>query len=205
MDNLNLSAEPRSKEEKLSYLRKNKMLPGVVYWKKQEPISLKLNYSEFLKTFRKSWESHIIKLKVGKKDIEVLVHSVQKEPVTWEYIHVDFFALTRWEAVTTKIHLEFIWNAEASKEGAIIEEHMKEIEVKCLPKDLRDNFEVDLSVLKKMWDNIKVSDLNIDSEKYELSDPEDEIVVSASMPNKVVVEEDASEKTQVEESKEGQE
>ena len=190
MENLNLTAEIRDKKEKSKILRKLKMLPAVVYWKKQESIPLKLDYSSFLKTFRKSWESHIINLHVDKKDIEVLVHSVQREPITWDFTHVDFFALIRWEAVTTKIHLEFIWDSPASREGAIIEEHMKDIEVRCLPTDLRDNFEVDLSLLKEIWDNIKVGELDIDPEKYELTAPKDEIVVSASIPKKVEIEEE---------------
>ena len=200
MVNLSLKAWTRNKEEKISILRKNKMFPGIVYWKKQEPILLKINYSDFLKIFRKAWESNIINLNIDKKNIEVLVNEVQREPVTWEFIHVDFFALIRSKAVTTKIHLKFVWNSEATKKGAIIEEHMKEIEVKCLPKNLRDNFEVDLSLLKEIWDHIKLSDLKIDSEIYEVSVTDDYTIASASRSKKVEIEE-VAESSEVKEDK----
>jgi ribosomal protein L25 (general stress protein Ctc) len=82
MENLDLNAQIRTTEEKLSEVRASKMVPAVVYGKHQEPILLKLDYSEFLKTFRKSGESHIINLKVGKTSLEVLVHEVQHEPIS---------------------------------------------------------------------------------------------------------------------------
>ena len=203
MDNLNLVAELRNKQEKTKYLRKDKVLPWIVYWKKQEPIVLKLNYSDFLKTFRKSWESHIINLKVNEKNIEVLVNATQKEPVTWDFMHVDFFAITKWEIVTTKIRLEFVWSSETTKNWGIIEEHMKEIEIRCLPRDLKDSFEVDLSLLKELWDNIKVNELNIDEKKYEILSSKNDIVVSTFIPKKVEIEEVVPETEEKSEEAEG--
>lgn len=187
MEKLSLNAEIRSSLEKLKDLRISKKLPAVVYWHKQEPISLKLDYSEFLKTFRKSGESHIINLNIAWKEIEVLVHSVQKAPVSWDFIHADFYAITKWEKVHTKIHLEFVWNSEAVKEWAILEEHIKEIEIKCMPKDLVDSFEVDLSSLKEIWDSIRVSDLLIDSSKYEVLTNSNDIIAAATKPAKIEV------------------
>ncbi|MDP2396567.1 MAG: hypothetical protein Q8S84_08715 [bacterium] len=82
MENLNLNAEIRTTEEKLSEVRTSKMVPAVVYGRHQEPILIKVDNSDFLRTFRKSGESHIINLSVDGKNIEVLVHEVQKEPVS---------------------------------------------------------------------------------------------------------------------------
>lgn len=182
MEILNITAEIRNSEEIARNIRANKKLPCVVYGKNQEPISITLDASEFLKLYRKSWESNIINLNIGKKSIEVLVHQFQKEPVSGEFIHVDFYALTRGEALTTKVHLNFIGNSEAVKEGGILEELNKEIEIKCLPKNLVDHFDVDLSVLKEFGDNIKVSDLTIDSEKYEILTPNTEVLVLIGKP-----------------------
>ncbi|MCH2188254.1 50S ribosomal protein L25 [Candidatus Gracilibacteria bacterium] len=184
MEKLSLNAEVRTSEEKNAHLRAEKLLPGVVYGNHQEPISLKLNYPEFLKLFRKSGESHIISLKIGKKSIDVLVHDFQKHPVTGDFTHVDFYAITKGEVVSTKIHLEFIGESQAVREGAILEEHMKEIEVKCQPADLVDNFEVDLSKLVEMGDSIRVSDLGI-SDKYDIQVNANEIVAAAAKPAKV--------------------
>jgi len=108
MTSFSIEAQIRAKDEDCKHLRKARKLPAIVYGKNQEPISLTLDSSEFLKLFRKTGESNIINLKVGKKEIEVLVHDFQKEPVSGEFIHIDFFALTRGEKLTTKVHLNFI-------------------------------------------------------------------------------------------------
>lgn len=191
MENLNLNAEIRTTEEKLSEVRTSKMVPAVVYGRHQEPILIKVDNSDFLRTFRKSGESHIINLTVDGKNIEVLVHEVQKEPITWSFLHVDFFAITKWEKVHTKIHLQLVWTSQAVKEGAVIEQHIKEIEVKLLPSDLVDAIEVDISELKEIWDHIKISDLKISSKIEVLT--HDDIVVSASKPAKVEVAETTTE------------
>lgn len=191
MENLNLNAEIRTTEEKLSDVRSSKMVPAVVYGKHQEPILVKIEYSDFLRTFRKSGESHIINLNVWGNSIEVLVHEVQKEPISGDFLHIDFFAITKWEKVHTKIHLHFVWVSQAVKEWAILEEHVKELEVKVLPRDLVDAFDVDISVLKEMWDSIKISELNIDTAKYEILTP-DTVVVAASKPAKIEIEEPTS-------------
>jgi len=203
MEKIILTAEIRNAEENNRDLRLNKQIPAVVYGKNQEPISIKMDNSDFLRTFRKAGESNIINLKVGKKDIEVLVHDFQKEPVTGDFIHVDFYALTRGEVLTTNVTLNFTGESEAVKLGGILEELNKEIEVKCLPKDLVDHFDVDLSALKEFGDNIKVSDLNL-GDKFEILTPDDEVLVLVAKPKteKADEEEATTEETTTEETSE---
>lgn len=188
MEKIILNAEIRNAEEKLKEIKSEKKLAWVIYGKNREVTSLKLDYSEFLKTYRKAWENHIINLKIDKENVEVLVHDVQYHPISWDFIHVDFYAITRWQALITHIPLNFVWTSPAIKEWAILDEHLKEIEVKCLPKNLVDSFDVDLSVLVEMWDTIKVSELVIDKEKFEVLSNENDVVVSASKPAKIEIE-----------------
>lgn len=197
MENLILNAEIRTKEEKLSEVRASKMVPAIVYGKHQEPILIKVNYSDFLRTFRKAWESHIITLKIEKQEIEVLVHEVQHQPISGDFLHVDFYAITRGEKVHTKVALHFVGTSKAVKEWAILDEHMKEIEIKVLPKDLVDFIEVDISSLNEMWDSIRLSEVKIDTSKIEVL-THDEVVVSATRPAKVEVVDEATEETETE-------
>lgn len=190
MEKFELQAEIREVSEKLNQIRTNKQVPWVVYGHHQEPINLKVDASALLRTFRKAGENHIISLEIGKKKINVLIHDFQKAPVTWEFTHIDFYAITAWEKVHTKIHLEFVWESEAKKLGAIIEEHTKEIEVKCQSEDLVNSFKVDLSLLKDFGDTIKVSDLKIDSKKFDLLTNADDLVAHAYKPAENVVEEE---------------
>lgn len=199
MKELVLNAQKRSKEEKLSEIRAAKMVPWVVYGKNKESISLKIDNSDLIKTYRLAGESHIITLDVENEKIEVLVHDSQKDPVTWDFLHIDFYAVTRWEKLSTKVALHFVWDSQAAKDGALIEEHIKEIEIKTLPKDLVDFFEVNLSKLEKAGDIIRISDLGIDSDKYEIMNNADDVVVIASEPK--VKEETVTDENTEEESK----
>lgn len=205
MENIVLNAEKRVATEKVAYLRANKSVPGVVYGRKQENISLKMNASDLLRVHRKAWESHIVELHIEGETIDVLIHEVQKEPVSGDIIHIDFYAFVRWEKVTAKITIDFVWSSQAVKEWAILNENVKEIEVTCLPRDLVDSFEVDLSLLKKSEDVIRLSDLNIDTEKYEVLHlhPEEAIAIAAKA--KVEVEPEDNTETATEESSENEE
>ncbi len=203
-----ITADVRDVNQKTSEIRQTRRVPGIVYGKTQEPISLTCDSSEFLRLHRKAGESNIINLKVGKVDLEVLVHQTQKHPVSWEFTHVDFYAITRGEKLQTKIHFNFIGEAAAVKEGAIIEESLREIEVKCLPRDLVDHFDVDISVLNAAGDAIRVSDLGIDTEKYELITGEDTLIAAATLPRAEVAADDeveGEEAVEGEETKEGEE
>ncbi len=182
MATLSLKADSRKSEEKVSELRKSKKIPAVVYGKKTDSQSIQVEYSDFLRTYRQAWESNIISLAIGKETLDVLVYNVQRAPVSGDFIHVDFYAITRWEALTTNIHFNFIGESDGAREGWILEEMMKEIEVKCLPRNLVDHFDVDLSKLTEIGSMIKIWDLGLDAEKYELSNDPEDVIAKVSAP-----------------------
>lgn len=189
MEKFTLTAEKRNKEDRLLDLRNSKMIPSIVYGKTQESTQIKVDYPSFLKLFRRAGTNHIIHLSVESKKMDVLVHDIQKNPVTWDFIHIDFYAITAGQKISVEIPLKFIGESQAKRDGAIIEEHMDVLEVKCSPKDLIDFIEVDMSALAAIGDNIKVSDLNIDTSKYEIESDLESVVISA---NEQAAEEDLS-------------
>ena len=189
MKKIELKADIRETSVKLSDVRTNKQIPWVVYWHHQEPINLIVNNSDLVKILNTVWKSHIISLEIGKKKLSVLIKEMQKHPVIWNVTHIDFYAITAWEKIITEIPLKFVWESEAKKLWAIIEEHMKTLEVKCQSEDLVDFFEVDLGLLKEFEDAIRVSDLVIDRTKFEIQDKADDIVVNATEPAVQAVEE----------------
>lgn len=190
MKKIELKADIRDASVKLNDIRTNKQIPWVVYWHHQEPINLVINNSDLIKILNTVWKSHILSLEIGKKKLSVLIKEMQKHPVIWNVTHIDFYAITAWEKITTEIPLKFVWESEAKKLWAIIEEHLKAIEVKCQSEDLVDFFEIDLSLLREFEDVIRVSDLTIDSNKFEIQNKPEEIVVSANEPAVQVIEEE---------------
>ncbi len=187
MEKIVLKSQRREASEEVKAIRAAKGVPAIVYGQKQEAISIKLGSSDVLRTFRVAGKNHIVTLDVDGKQLDVLFHEVQKAPVSGDIIHIDFYAITKWEKVHTNIPLVFVGVSKAKvEEAAIIEEVLKQVEVKCLPNDLVDAFEVDLSKLAAIGDNIKVSDINISS-KYEVLTSQDEVVAIATKPKEEVI------------------
>ena len=170
MEKIVLTSQKREAGECVKTLRSSRVVPAVVYGHKQEAISVKLGSSDVLRAYRVAWENHVVELEIEGKKMDVLFHEVQKAPVSGEIIHVDFYAITKGEKVHTHIPLVFVGTSKAkSEEWAVIEELVKQVEVKCMPTDLVDSIEVDLALLEKTGDNIKVSDLKVSS-KIEILD-----------------------------------
>lgn len=203
MSSFAITAEIREKQDKISHIRNTRRVPAVIYGRKQDPISVVLDASDILRLYRKAGKSNIIDVAVGKKNIEVLIHEVQFHPVLWDITHIDFYAIVRGEALHAEISLNFVGLAPAKKEGAIIEEIISELKVKCRPKDLVDHFDVDISTLKEAGDVIRVSDLRIDETKYEIEwHHAEDVVVSAILPRAAVANEsDEAEVVEEEEKK----
>lgn len=192
-----LKSQKRTSGETSKYLKESKQIPGVVYGPKHETISIKIGSSETLKTYRVTGSNQILTLDVEGEKIDVLFHELQRAPVSGDIIHVDFFAIAKGEKIHTHIPLIFIGASKAKvEEWAIIEEVLRQVEVRCLPEDLVSSFEVDLGKLDHIGDNIKVGDLGI-SDKYELITHKEEVIVIASKPKVEVIEDTAPEATEV--------
>ena len=202
MKKIELKAESRDSWEKLNQIRANKIIPWVIYGRKQEPLMIKVRNSDLMTIINKYWRTNIVSVNVWGKKIDSIIHDYQLDPVMWNYIHVDFYAITAWEKITTSIPLSFVWESEAQKSWSVIEERLKEIEVRCLIEDLVNSFDVDISSLKEDWDAIKVSDLWLDPEKYDILTSLDEVVASAYTPQENVIEEIVEEVAEGEEAAE---
>ncbi len=134
-----------------------------------------------------SAEESAVPIGEEKKQIPVLIHDVQYHPVSEMMEHIDFYALRMDEKIETRVMLEFIGASEAVKSGAILNTNRHNIRVSCLPKDLIHGIQVDISVLKKIGDIIRVSDLRVPEGVEILSAPQDPVVSAIEL--KIVVEE----------------
>ncbi len=201
MKNIALDCVKRSATEKLTALRASRKIPAVVYGHNVEAVSVTLDYSEFLKVNRVAGHSHIISLSIEGKKHDVLAHDIQCHPVTGDFQHVDFFAVNAAEKLSVGIPVLLIGASQAVRDGAIIDQNLEEIEVKCLPKDLVDNFQVDITVLAAFGDVIHVSDLIgtvIDTKIFTVETNLDLPVVTAIEPKAEKIEDTAPVAAEVE-------
>ncbi|MDD2758516.1 MAG: 50S ribosomal protein L25 [Patescibacteria group bacterium] len=139
------------------------LLPAVVYGAGKENEALSLVYSEFNKLYNEAGESSLVDLAVDNKDFgKVLIHEVQYDPVKGRMVHADLLKIDMNKPITAKVELSFIGEAPAVKEsGGTLVHNFDTVEIECLPKDLVNHFDIDLSVLKTFDDAIRVSDIKL--------------------------------------------
>ncbi len=157
----------------LSTSRKKGLLPVVVYGRKEKSASYFVALSDFKKVYRAAGESSIITLKTPAGDLDVLIHEVEKNPSTGEFIHIDFYAIEKGKALHVSVPLVWEGDAPAVKLGGIVVKVLHELEVEALPKDLPHEITVDLSTLETLESQITVKNLSLPTGVKAIADPED--------------------------------
>jgi large subunit ribosomal protein L25 len=184
MEKIELQAQARTADNPTK-LRNQGLIPAVIYGHKVETQVLTVPYPEFEKVFRKAGESSIITLNIDGKPQNVLIQDVQRHYLNGRYQHVDFYAVSMTEKLRATVPLEFVGVSKAVKENAgILLEQLKEVEVECLPADLPQHIEVDISPLVTFEDTIYVRDLKV-SDKVTIMAELDAVVVKADPPRDV--------------------
>ena len=179
MEALTISTQTRKLTgRKTNKLRREGCIPGIVYGPKSKNVSIKINEKDFKDIFRKAGESTLIDLKIDDKEIgKVIINNYQIEPVSDNIIHFDLYQVRMDKKITTRVSIKFIGESPAIKnESGILVKNHDTLEIKCLPKDLIHNIEIDLSVLKHIDDIIRIKDLKISDEIEIIADLEEAIV-----------------------------
>jgi len=170
----------------LKSLRKKGFVPAILYGPEISPsIPLQIKKEELGKILKKIGPSSMIDLNLEGKKYSVLIQEIQRDPITEEIIHVDFFQPSLKEEIEARVPLVFEGIAPAVKElGGTLVKNVTEIEIKCLPKNLPKEIKVDISKLKTFDDAILVKDLKVPPKVKVLRNPED-ILAFVAPPEKV--------------------
>jgi len=172
--------------KKLKSLRKKGFVPAILYGPEISPsIPLQVKKEELEEIVKKIGSSSMINLNFEGKKYSVLIHEIQRDPITEEIVHVDFFQPSLKEEIEAKVPLVFEGVAPAVKElGGTLVKNVSEIEIKCLAKNLPKEIKVDISKLKTFEDTILVKDLKVPPKVKILRNPND-ILAFVSPPEKV--------------------
>ncbi len=184
MEDKKLIAKKRSLEgsSNARRLRGTGNLPGVVYGSDKAPVSIEVDTHAFGQILHHhTSESLLIDISLeGEGDLSVLVKDVQHHPVSSELIHIDLMRVEANKPISVDIALELVGEAEGVKAGGILDHVMHSIAVECLPGDLVESFEVDVSALE-IGQQLQVSSLNLGS-KYKIMVDEEAILAGVSGP-----------------------
>jgi large subunit ribosomal protein L25 len=166
-------------------LRREGMLPGVIYGQKTNPIPLTLELKPFLSLLGggKS-ESKLINLSVegngGPSEKTVMIKELQIDPLTRNYLHVDFFEISMDEEVTLSIPIVLTGDAVGVEMGGVLQQVRRELEIKCLPSQIPESISVDVGALN-IGDSIHLKDVSLPSGIKVLED-EDLTIVTILAP-----------------------
>jgi len=176
-------------------MRRDGKLPGVIYGRHLEPILITMDLRDTSKSLSGLAPSALVTVDVEGDLHLTLIREKQRNKISGKLIHIDFMAVSMAETLRTNVYLDLIGVAPAIKEyDGIIVTGVEELQVECLPQDLPERIEVDISVLTEIGSVIHVSDLQI-SDKVKILDDPDTLIVLITAPEKeeepVVVEEEA--------------
>jgi large subunit ribosomal protein L25 len=159
--------------------RKNGRIPGVFYTKGTDPISIDVS-EKAIKPLVFTGETHLVGLKVdNNQELDCIIKDVQFDPVTDRIVHFDLLGLTSGETFTLEVPVVFNGNAVGVKDGGILQQHLHKLEIECLPRDIPQHLEVDVTDLK-IGDSIHIGDLNFD--KVTILNQKTTVVVSVNHP-----------------------
>ena len=183
-----LPREPLGKRSR-RLLREGK-LPAIVYGHNTEPTPITLDRLEFQKVFVKSGRTHLVDLAIDGRAEKVLVREIQTHPRRLGPIHVDFYQVNLEEKIEVEVPVHLVGESGPVKQGdADILQPMHSIRVECLPSDIPESFEVDITALEEIEAELRVADITVPKGVTVLDDPE-ELVVKIVHKRELKVEEE---------------
>ena len=174
-------------------LRRQGMIPAVLYGKQTAPVSLLVDRLEFTKFLRARHGEHgVLTLQVEQDSTPlekpVLLKRLQHDPLHGEVTHIDFHAVVLTEQIRVKVPVVLKGDAVGVKQDrGVLEHFLREVEVECLPTHIPNQIEHEISQMK-IGEAIHVKDLAVPAGARLLSDPEG-VIASVLTPKEAKAEE----------------
>jgi large subunit ribosomal protein L25 len=170
-------------------LRRGGKAPGIVYGGTVEPTAIELDHNALMHALKnEAFHASILTMKLDGGAHQVLLRDVQMHPYRPQVLHVDFQRVDANKKIHMKVPLHFV-NGDQSPAvkvgGAIVSHVLNEIDVSCLPGDLPEFIEVDLSGLETNK-AFKASDLKLPAGVVTLTHGKDPVVATAVIPKAIV-------------------
>jgi large subunit ribosomal protein L25 len=163
LETLEIQVNPRERGNKRQArrLRREGKIPAILYGPKVEPIALELNKKDFSTRVAGLEGSHLVRLKSGSTtlaDKVALVKEMQYHPISGDVMHADFYEVDLTAKIEVNVPLHFIGKAAGVVRGGILQPIVREIQVECLPMDIPQFFNVDVSALD-IGDSVHIEEL----------------------------------------------
>lgn len=199
MNEFELRAEPREGNGKgaARRLRRQGMIPAVLYGAGQDPMAIKLNANSVHRQLEnEAFFSHILDVKVDGHDTQAVLKALQRDPASDRIVHMDLLRVSSTQEITMHVPLHYINEEDCPgrKAGGVVNHLLVDLEISCLPKDLPEYIEVDMAAMD-IGDSMHLSQLKIPEGVTVIAfaqDPDfDQAVVSVQHSQKFDEEEEA--------------
>ncbi len=186
MEQVTLAAKPRTQTggRSVKRLRRQGQIPGVVYGREfGEALPISIDSRELRNALHGHSIHSIFNLEIeGRSPTPVLVHDRQLDVVGKHLLHVDLHAINLDEEVESTVGLTIVGSAPGVREGGILDIVLREVAVQCLPADIPDHIEIDVSSLQ-IGDSVHVRDLSAPA-GVKITESPDEMIASLLPPSK---------------------
>ena len=160
-------------------LRREGKLPAVIYGRHTDPININLEAHSASLLLGRLTSSSLVTITLDGTEHMALVREKQRDYIKNRLLHVDFMAVSLTEKLRTAVAVRFVGVSPAVKDqNAVLVHNLEEIDVECLPGDLPERIEVDISVLGRPGEGIRLKDVQVSDKVRLLGDPETMVAVA---------------------------
>lgn len=201
MDKLELQANNRTVLRKKSrFLRRQGITPTHLFGHDIESLALQCDTAQLQGIMAKAGKTRPISLKIEKdrQPRSVFIREVQKDPITRQLLHVDFYQVKKGEKIKVEVPIILIGESPAAKgKGRMLTYGITGLDIECLPEDIPSRIEVDVSPLVEVDQALYVKDITLAPDITVHNEPDQlvvkviEIIVKEVEVEKVVTEEAA--------------
>jgi large subunit ribosomal protein L25 len=161
-------------------LRRSGHIPAVFYGPTTQTISLYVRQMDLEKIFKKHSGENLffqVRLKGEQRDESrtAMLKELQKDPVSRAYLHVDFYEVSLTKELEVEVGLRIVGKAKGVEKGGMLQEARRDLQIRCLPRNIPEYIEVDVSGLD-IGDSLHVRDLQLPEEIQVLNDLQTTIV-----------------------------
>ena len=198
MEDLRLKATHRMVlGKKTRFLRRQRITPAHLYGHGVRSVALQCDTNELVNLVAHAGKTRLVNLEVdGEKPKSVFVREIQRDVITRELLHIDFYQVKRTEKIAVDVPIVLVGEAPALKfKGRMLVHGINSLSVECLPTNVPPQIDIDITQLEEVEQAIHVKDIVLDPEITVHADPE-QMVVKIS---KVMVKEEVEEVPEVEE------
>jgi large subunit ribosomal protein L25 len=174
-------------------LRASGRVPAVLYGQGVGPMSLSVDSRELIHLFHTGAGTNVlVDLVVDGDEHLAMAREIQRDHIKGRFVHVDFLAVSRDQKITIDVPVRLVGDSVGVKAGGVLEHHLWEVQVECLPTDVPEAIQADVTELE-IGSSLRVADLVAPEGATILTNPDDLVVAVQQPQARVELEEVAAE------------